>query len=159
MVRNSNTSRETLHHVTRTTLSVLPLLRKKFLRMDRIQAEHGMPLSHIQVLAMLDSEPLMSVTGISQRLGVAKPNITPLIDKLIEAGYVERHRNELDRRIVNVLLLPKGRDKLDCIYGAVVDNVAERMDGDLQGCDVQALGRALRTIESILNGEEFTIEM
>ena len=61
----------------------LPLIKKRLLHMDMIQREHGTPLSHVQVLAMLQDAGTMSVSEISRRLGIAKPNITPLIDRMI----------------------------------------------------------------------------
>ena len=59
---------------------VMPLLRKRMLRLDGMQAEYGIPLSHVQVLAMLEEPGSMSVSEISRRFGIAKPNITPLVD-------------------------------------------------------------------------------
>lgn len=150
-------SRDIIDHVTRSTLNVLPLLRKRLLRMDRVQAEHGMPLSHIQVLAMLEREHMISVTGISQRLGVAKPNITPLVDRLIASGYVERQRDEFDRRIVNIVLLPKGQEKLDSICGTVVETMCACAGSELDEDDILELERALCTIEDILGSVQISL--
>ena len=89
---------------------VLPLIKKRLLHMDMVQKEHGTPLSHVQVLAMLQDAGTMSVSEISRRLGIAKPNITPLVDRLYEAGYVDRQHDENDRRVVNIVLLPAGAE-------------------------------------------------
>ena len=80
----------------------LPLLKKRLLHMDLVQSEHGIPLSHVQVLAMLQDAGTMSVSEISRRLGIAKPNITPLVDRLLESGLVDRQRDQHDRRVVNI---------------------------------------------------------
>ena len=76
--------------VAQNMFHALPLIKKRLLHMDMIQREHGTPLSHVQVLAMLQDAGTMSVSEISRRLGIAKPNITPLVDRLYEAGYVDR---------------------------------------------------------------------
>ena len=75
-----------------------------------------MPLSHVQVLAMLDHRGSLSITEISNSFGIAKPNITPLVDRLIEDGLVMRERNSADRRVVNVVICEKGRERLADIY-------------------------------------------
>ena len=70
--------------VAQNMFHVLPLIKKRLLHMDLVQKEHGTPLSHVQVLAMLQDVGTMSVSEISRRLGIAKPNITPLVDRLFE---------------------------------------------------------------------------
>ena len=80
--------------------------------MDIVQKEHGTPLSHVQVLAMLQDVGMMSVSEISRRLGIANPNITPLVDRLFEAGYVDRQHDENDRRREHRPLPPAWRSSL-----------------------------------------------
>jgi ABC-type antimicrobial peptide transport system permease subunit len=72
--------------------------------MKAVQKDNVTPLSHVQVLAMLQDAGTMSVSEISRRLGIAKPNITPLVDRLFECGYVDRQHDENDRRVVNIYL-------------------------------------------------------
>ena len=62
--------------VAQNMFHVMPLIKKRLLHMDMVQKEHGTPLSHVQVLAMLQDAGTMSVSEISRRLGIAKPNIT-----------------------------------------------------------------------------------
>ena len=95
--------------VAQNMFHVLPLIKKRLLHMDLVQKEHGTPLSHVQVLAMLQDVGTMSVSEISRRLGIAKPNITPLVDRLYEGGYVDRQHDENDRRVVNIFSPPARR--------------------------------------------------
>ena len=104
--------------VAQNMFHILPLIKKRLLHMDLVQREHGTPLSHVQVLAMLNDVGTMSVSEISRRLGIAKPNITPLVDRLFESGYVDRQHDENDRRVVNIVLLPAGKEKLAAIRAA-----------------------------------------
>lgn len=150
MARKKTVDKEAVNQIIRTTLDVLPLLRKKLLRMDAVQAEHAMPMSHIQVLCMLKEDKVLSVSDISCRLGIAKPNITPLVDRLIEEGYVRRERSQLDRRVVNVVLLPEGEKKLDLIIASIVDQTMEWVNDDIQHRDFQELERSLTTIERVI---------
>ena len=120
------------------------------MRLDVVQAEHGIPLSHAQVLTMLSETNSMSVSEISRRLGIAKPNITPLVDRLIAADLVDRVRDTGDRRVVNVVIQPAGREKLADIQksiGAQVREWSESMSEE----DFNELARSLESITRILS--------
>ena len=53
----------------------LPVFPKRMLRLDQIQHKHHMPLSHIQILAMLGGGGELSIGELSRQLAIAKPNI------------------------------------------------------------------------------------
>ena len=153
MPRKKSVNKETVESVATTTFEVLPLMRKKLLRMDVVQAEHNMPMSHVQVLTMLGDLGAMSVSEISKRLGIAKPNITPLIDRLIADGYVERRRDARDRRVVNVVLLPAGEEKLQLIRETIVRQVM-RWTSTIPEKDFFELERALKVISEVLGNAQ-----
>ena len=50
MPRRKSVNKEMVEQVAKTTFDVLPMLRKRLLRMDVVQAEHNVPMSHVQVL-------------------------------------------------------------------------------------------------------------
>jgi len=129
---------------------VLPLLRKRMLKVDGVQSEYGIPFSHVQVLAMLEEPGSMSVSEISRRFGIAKPNITPLVDRLISAGLVERVRNKADRRVVDVYILDSGRQKLKEIQQSLHAHVMSWSDS-ISTEDYDALSDALSTVIRIMN--------
>jgi len=95
----------------------------------------------------------MSVSEISKRLGIAKPNITPLIDRLIADGYVERRRDTRDRRVVNVVLLPAGEEKLALIRETIVRQVM-RWTSSIPEKDFFELERALKVISEVLGNAQ-----
>ena len=99
---------ECVERIAQGIFQTQPLLKKRLVKLSAIQSDQGIPLSHVQVLAMLEEVGSMSVSDISKRFGIAKPNITPLLDAMNERGLLERCRNAADRRIVNVRLLPDG---------------------------------------------------
>ena len=150
MSGQKNISPELIDKVARNIFGVLPLLRKRLLHIDAIQSEHGIPLSHVQVLSMLSETGSMSVSEISRKLGIAKPNITPLVDKLVEIGLVDRKRDTDDRRVVNIVVLPEGRRKLDAIHKTIVEQVDEWSRSVLPS-DYADLSNALETITRVLN--------
>ena len=127
-----------------------PLMRRRLLPPSALQAEFGMPLSHVQVLVMLDHRGSLSITEISQSFGIAKPNITPLVDRLIEEGLVMRERNSADRRVVNVVICEKGRERLADIYRRLCDNLFD-WTRTLSREDLASFNDALETIVRLLS--------
>lgn len=149
MPRRKSVNKEMVEQVAKTTFDVLPMLKKRLLRMDVVQAEHSIPMSHVQVLTMLGESGIMTVSEISQRLGIAKPNITPLVDRLISDGYVERRRDEIDRRVVKIVLLAAGEEKLAAIQETIVRH-AMRWVGTIPDKEFYELEKSLNSIVRIL---------
>lgn len=130
-----------IESISQNLYEALPLLPKRLVRVDAITREFGMPFSHIQILCML-SDAEMTIGDISTNLGIAKPNITPLLDSLHERGILERCRSEQDRRIVNVRLLPEGKALAKKIRENIAAQVTEWPEG-FSHSDIKRLNNAL----------------
>ena len=135
--------------VAQNLFLALPIFKKRLLHMDVIQREFNVPLSHVQVMAMLNDNGCMNVSEISRRLGIAKPNITPLIDRLSEDRYVERKRDDNDRRMVNVSICPLGVSRLMEIRTKMRGLVGEWATS-ISVSDLKELNESLKTINQIL---------
>ena len=92
----------------------------------------------------------MSVSEISRRLGIAKPNITPLVDRLYDAGYVDRQHDENDRRVVNIVLLPAGEEKLAAIRATISRQIQVQAE-NLSVSEFRELNDALDSVVRILS--------
>lgn len=149
MTRKKTVDPAVIESISQNIFTVMPLLRKRMLHMDVIHGDHGIPLSHIQVLSMLDETGSMSVSEISTRLGIAKPNITPLVDRLIEDKLVDRIRDTQDRRVVNVVILDAGREKLVSIRESIGVQVQE-WSQSLSAADMRELSDSLQSLARIL---------
>lgn len=133
--------------ITHNLFEALPLLPKRLVRVDAITHEFGMPFSHIQIVCMLSDKEL-TIGEISASLGIAKPNITPLLDSLAERGLLERVRSVKDRRIVNVELMPAGVQMAADIKAAIAEQVAEWPDS-IGSNDAKKLNNALACLINI----------
>ena len=140
---------ECMERIAQGIFQAQPMLKKRLVKLSAIQSEQGIPLSHVQVLAMLEEVGSMSVSDISRRFGIAKPNITPLVDRLVSAGLVDRVRSESDRRVVNIVILDEGRRRLQQIQGALNEHVAGWQHA-LTGEEFVRLENALYDIIEIL---------
>lgn len=127
--------------LSRNLYDALPLLPKRLVKVDAITREFGMPFSHIQILCMLSGRE-MSIGEISAQLGIAKPNVTPLLDALVERNLLVRCRSEADRRIVNVRLLPEGCELAEQLRSSIAAQVTDWPEG-FSHSDIKRLNNAL----------------
>ena len=138
--------------IAQRIMEVMPLLKRRLTHLGDIPQANGMPLSHIQVLSMLSETGAMTVSEISARFGIAKPNITPLVDRLIELKLVARARESSDRRVVRVVILDAGRQKLREIQSALDENVRDWASG-IPSEDLTDLSQALETVARVLSAQ------
>src|SRR5215475_12237085 len=83
------------------------------IRFARLLREHGLTPSQYNVLRILRGEgkPL-PILEIASRTITVVPGITGLIDRLEQAGFVNRLRCEKDRRVIYVALADQGTKAL-----------------------------------------------
>ncbi len=62
------------------------------------------PPSHMKVIFYLYHNGPTTMTDLAQNMMISKPNLTPIVNKLIEQQYAERLHNPKDRRIILVTL-------------------------------------------------------
>ena len=76
----------------------------------RFRAELGFPLALWEVLVILSKAPAtrLRMVDLSRRMLVSKSNVTQLVDKLEQAGLIEREASASDRRLVYATLTPAG---------------------------------------------------
>jgi DNA-binding MarR family transcriptional regulator len=94
-------------------LSVLRTSDQLQIRSARLLREHGLTPSQYNILRILRGEgkPL-PILEIASRTITVVPGITGLIDRLEQAGFVNRLRCEKDRRVIYVALTDQGMTSL-----------------------------------------------
>ena len=147
MPKSWTTDSALVDSIAKNLCEAVVLLPKQLLRVDELTRNFGMPFSHIQILVMLSSGDI-TIGDISSTLGIAKPNITPLLDSLSERGLVERVRGTGDKRIVNVHLTEDGRKLLDDMHQAIAEQVTG-WEASCNRSDVKQLNHALAFLVQI----------
>ncbi len=110
--------------------------------------EHGLTDATFNVLRILRGATLGEPAGrrscseIGRHLVAQVPDVTRLVDRLIEQGLVERERSPDDRRVVHVRITKKGLDLLARMDKAVLD-MHERQLGHMTRADLAELNRLL----------------
>jgi DNA-binding MarR family transcriptional regulator len=100
-----------------------------------------MRFPHFAVLACLEEFGSASQRAISERLRLDPSDLVGFVDWLESAGFVERQRDERDRRRYAVDLTPAGRQALRTRARA-----AERMNAELFGALTEAEREQLLTL-------------
>ncbi|ATD55541.1 MarR family winged helix-turn-helix transcriptional regulator [Clostridium chauvoei] len=96
-----------LTKISDSLFKMLFQLNKKVFNQDEIIKRIPMPPSHVKVIFHLIHTGPSSVSQIAQNLCISKPNMTPIIDKLISEDLVTRYEDPKDRRIIRIELTKK----------------------------------------------------
>ncbi|MBR2758823.1 MAG: MarR family transcriptional regulator [Exiguobacterium sp.] len=89
-------------------VKLIPLIRRKLLRRSDFPQILNLNFSHFHLLMLIEDEGAVTNGRISETLSIAPPNVTPLITKLLNEGYITRVPDERDRRVIWNQLTEKG---------------------------------------------------
>jgi len=117
-----------LNSILDDLLSTLPLIsrifRKKISKWH--MGVHGdISRLHHEIIRILEKEGTLHIAEIASRLVITRPQMTHLIDKLVDLGLVERQIDVADRRTIKVALTDKARVMLAEIDSVVRSNFEE----------------------------------
>lgn len=87
------------------------LQQRMFGEMTQTLKPLGLSIPQFDVLSTLTEQEGLSQSDLATRLYVTKGNVSGLIDRLVDAGYVERHAAPTDRRSHSLRLTNTGRGK------------------------------------------------
>lgn len=90
-------------------VEIMVLLHNNFGR----QTQVPLPLNQFGVLCVLMDTQGLTITDISRQLNISKQQMTNIIDKLVNAGYVGKEPDPKDRRRSVITLDPQGKKILD----------------------------------------------
>ena len=90
--------------------SLLIQLNNKVFNQDKMVKCSPLPPSHVKVIFYLLNNGSSSISDIASNLEISKPNMTPIIDKLLKDDLVQRTEDPNDRRIVRIALTQKALD-------------------------------------------------
>ncbi len=102
-----------LNKVSSTLLHLSFSLNKIIFNNTELTKGLSIPISHVRVLFCLQKNGSMSISEIAKKLGMYKPNMTPILDKLIQEGFIIRSEDPKDRRILRIKHTKKADDFLN----------------------------------------------
>jgi DNA-binding MarR family transcriptional regulator len=96
--------------VARTALKIFPIMGRLMDAYMRV-GEYSLSGVHFQVLVSLTVRPC-TVSELAERQGVSAASMSKTLLVLEERGWLMRHRNDQDRRMVHLVITPQGRTVL-----------------------------------------------
>ena len=104
---------------------------------------------HYHVLGVLGHFGVLPVSEIGKRLHISKPNMTPLIDRLVEDGMVVRKPDAQDRRVIKIAITPKGRALMSAGRNRMKGTM-EKVFNEFTEDELSRLSGALETLKILL---------
>lgn len=96
---------------------VLDHLKRLFLALHERRTsdwiDGDLTLAQLRAFFMIARKPEMSVGGVGKELGIGLPAASHIVERLVQAGLVERRPHPHDRRVSLVGVAPAGRRLLE----------------------------------------------
>ncbi len=118
-------------------------------RVRRVDSAMGLSAARASALSVLVFGGPCTIGELAAAEQVTAPTMTRLVGALVAEGYVSRHRDRDDRRVVQVRVTAKGRRALEAGRDARVQEVQSLLQA-LSPADLRALGRGVDLLERML---------
>ena len=108
----------------------------------------GIPLVFFDVLIHVGAHRRrrLTMSRLSTDVALTTGGVTRLVDRMVDAGLVERQNCPSDRRSIHVVLTPEGRAVLDRAVAAHVDSIERHLMAHLDVSDRADLVRVLSKV-------------
>ena len=134
--------------------STLPLIHRsisrKLIKTVVTSFKEDIAPPHFQIMKLLEEAGTLHVAEIGERLQIARPQMTHLIDRLVELDIVDRETNEEDRRMLNIRLKDKGKSIVKARDKQVINATREALSS-LTDDELKQLSISLNTIKEIFS--------
>jgi DNA-binding MarR family transcriptional regulator len=110
-----------------------PLIARQRRAVARQGCLRAISSTQLHVLFVLECDGPLPMSHLADLLGVSLPNVTGIVDRMVEHGLVERRRDADDRRLVVVSSTAAGRaaaEEIDLVRREQLSKVLERMTED-----------------------------
>lgn len=126
-------------------LSIFPLFRHK---LHRRHPKSVIPRQQMDVLHKIKFHPGKPMSFYCEKAVISRPNMTKVVNQLIDGGMVERKRDPDDRRIVTLDITEKGEKVVKAFFKDLKEQIYEATKV-LSDEDVDALINSFVTIKTI----------
>lgn len=140
-----------LEQIVRNFITVIPLFKKNLLHKNCKADEYNLNHSHFQILAVLKKEEKIPISEVAKKLFISTPNMTKLLNKLIDEDMIERIPGEKDRRVININLTEKGNIYLENKFLEFESSLKDKFS-PLSQDKLEKLNDSLITLKEVLNG-------
>ncbi len=134
--------------IVENLIAMMPIFHRKLINVVDEGMGSGLSHYHFAILGMLSKRGNLPVSEFSRRLLISKPQMTAMLDRLVEQGLVDRLADEADRRLVLICLTPAGQRVLERSVNSVRTIIAQKL-AHLPNPDIELLATSLKNIVDI----------
>lgn len=138
-----------LNEISDNLYLLLLSLNRHIFNPHTLTKKFNVPHSHIKVLFYLIHNGPISISKMAKELCISKPNMTPVIDKLVEEGLVTRDYDPTDRRVILIQTTPKALEFLRSGQEYIKEVIKEKL-APLNEEDISTLSSSLDTLLTII---------
>ena len=103
---------------------------------------------HFMILKLLETYEHLYVSEFVEKLNITKPQMTSLLDKLVELGYIDRVYDKNDRRKLYISATSSG-DKLTKKINEAIDIQLDNYLMELNQEELTALENGLKVLQKL----------
>lgn len=143
----TDADRRKLEAIADDLLDSIPVFLRRMSRGTRRIGEKKHDPSIFVLHAVWKHGPVR-MSEIGKHMGVSKPYMTMLVDRLMTDGLVERVTDPHDRRVVKVAITEDGRDVVKGFHRDFRETVIGNLSS-LDSSDIASLHESMRLINSV----------
>lgn len=113
------------------------------------QMKYHLSPTNMEVLIRLYELRSSTVSELSGQLHISRPNMTPLVDKLVQFGLVDRKTSQEDRRVIQLDITEEGDRHCRSMCQCFADQLREKLVS-LEESDLVELNSCLFRFKSIV---------
>ena len=114
----------------------------------------SLTIGQLKSLFFIDFEGSTNFKKLATALGVTPPNVTGIVDHLVEQGLVSREENSDDRR----MLVLKTTDKGKALLAKLRESSKNQMSGVLARLNLVELSALARSLVALADAAERNVE-
>jgi DNA-binding MarR family transcriptional regulator len=143
----TDTNRKKLEEVAEDILDSFPIFFRRVSREGAYPGSKKFDPSRFVLRAVQQHGPVR-MSEIGKHMGISKPYMTLLVNRLISEGLVERVPDTDDRRVINVIITEAGRDAIRKFTRNARETVMKNLSS-LDSEDISSLHESMKRIRSI----------
>lgn len=108
-------------------------------------AKLDLTMQQMKVIMMLEHRGDIPVSALAESLNVSLPNMTGIVDRLVQNDLVERIPSSLDRRVILLRSTPKSKEIFDSLFNSAFQRFQTVMS-QMKPTDQEIISLGLRLL-------------
>ncbi|TGG92774.1 MarR family transcriptional regulator [Natronospirillum operosum] len=133
--------------------SIRRIIRATDVHSRQLVKYSGMTSAQILIMNAIGSGRFHNTSKIAEEVALSPATVTNIVERLEHRHYIERQRDEHDKRKVNLWLTETGREVLDNAPTLLQQSFIERFDR-LESWEQNMIVAALQRVASLMNAEK-----